>query len=188
MAKCACGRPEGKKGSGICGICAAKGVKPAAAPTLTSYQKKEKEKNERVKAQMEADLEARKPEMEEMAKRAAQIQKEADEKKKAVAAIAADWTGQVMAVVGQVRALRTANPGVAGINAGVNGAGTTAGGNGKHPTNRAGDPLQFALPKDAHGASKADVFAKMHGYEGSDSAELKIRIKDADGDILVHIR
>jgi hypothetical protein len=187
MGKCECGKPEGIKGSGVCAMCAKKGVKSTTAPKITSYQRKEQEKNARVKKQMEEELEKRKPEMEAMAARATLIQQKADEKKKAIATIVADWTAQVMAIVTQVRALRTANPGITGINAGLNAVGNTLGGNGKHATNRAGDPLRLQLPANDHDITKAEVFAKMNGFDGSDSADLKIRIIDPGGNILVHV-
>ena len=188
MGNCDCGKPEGIKGSGVCAMCARKGVKSTTAPKVTSYQKKEREKNARVKEQMEKEMEARKPEMEKMADRARRKQEKADDKARVLAAIAADWTAQVMAIVTQVKNLRAAYPGRTGINAGLNrGIGSTPGGNGEDKDDRSGDPLRLQLPANDHGITKGEVFALMNGFDGSDSADLKIRVHDAAGNILIHV-
>ncbi len=180
MPNCACGRPEGKKGSGVCAICASKGVTSTSAPKKTSLQKKQEEDNARIKLQMAQKLEERQQEMLEMAERAARIQQRADEKRKKIANIAAGWTGKVNTVVSQVKELRKANPDATGINAGTNDAGNTEGGS--------KNPLLLDLPANDYGITKADVCALMAGFDGSDSAELKIRVHDAAGNILVHIK
>jgi len=182
MGRCGCGNPEGKKGSGICGMCAKAQNVTATTTKVTSYQRVQQEKEARIKAQMAAAEEARQAEMLVMAKRAADIQRKADEKKKAIAAIAADWKAQIMAIVTQVKGFRAANPGINGINAGDNrDIGTTEGGN--------KNPLRLDLPLNDHNIEKSEVFALFgKAFDGSDSAELKIRILDAAGNILIHVR
>jgi uncharacterized Zn finger protein (UPF0148 family) len=143
-----------------------------------------KKKEEQIKIEKEKVIEAQKlkerqAEMAEMAK-AAEKKRLAEEAKKAkIQEIKAQWNAQVQAVVQQVQQLRHNNPGVPNINAGNNPVGNTPGGS--------NNPLQLNLAGDTKGAVKGDIFPLMKGFDGSDSAGIKIRIEDPHGNILVHV-
>ena len=146
-----------------------------------------KAKAKQEKAQRAADAAARNKAEQDTAKRArdAKAQAVAD-KKRAVDADKAEfantqirnWNQQINQVVDQVLAIRAANAGVAGINAGSNGnRGTTEGGT--------ENPLILAWPSGAPGKlTKGDALCKLAGYDQSDSADIKVRRKN----VLVHIR
>jgi hypothetical protein len=159
--------------------------KPAPAVTGSKFCNKHRlkqqadEKLKREKEKAAKELEDRKEEQLEMARLAKKKEEEAAAKKKKIAEIKAQWNQQVKAVVQQVRNLRAHNPGVDGINAGNNAVGNTLGG--------AGNRLELKLPSDAKGIAKGEIFPLMDGFDTSDSADLKIRVKDDDGNILVHI-
>jgi hypothetical protein len=176
MADCAWpgGCKEGTKG------------KPAPAVTGSKFcskhrlkqQADEKLKKEKEKAAKEQ--EERQKKQDEMALIAKKKQEEADARKKKIGEIKTQWNQQVKAVVQQVKNLRAHNPGVDGINAGNNAVGNTPGGKDSR--------LELKLPSDAKGILKGDIFPLMDGFDQSDSADLKIRVKDDNGNILVHIR
>jgi hypothetical protein len=114
-----------------------------------------------------------------MARVAKKKQEDEDARKKKITEIKGQWNHLVQNVVQQVKQLRTQNPGVQGINAGNNPAGNTAGGS--------NNPLELKLPSDAKGIVKGDIFPLMTGFDGSDSAGVKIRIPDTNGNILIHV-
>ena len=159
--------------------------KPAAAVTKSIFCDKhrrkhdEDEKIKRQKEQAAKELEERKEKQLEMAKLAKEKQEAEDHRKQKIQQIKASWNQQVQGVVQQVKTLRSQNPTVAGINAGNNAVGNTSGGS--------NNPLELKLPSDAKGIAKGDIFPLMTGFDGSDSAGVKIRIMDPKGNILVHV-
>jgi len=139
----------------------------------------EDEKIKRQKEQAAKELEERKEEQLEMARLAKAKQEAADQKKLKIQQIKSQWNQQVQGVVQQVKTLRTQNPGNGGINAGNNAVGNTPGGS--------NNPLELKLPSDAKGIAKGEIFPLMTGFDGSDSAGIKIRINDPKGNILIHV-
>jgi hypothetical protein len=143
-----------------------------------------KKKEDQIKVEKQKAVEAQKlkdrqAEMVKMAQEAEKKRLAAEARKQKIQQIKGQWNQQVHAVVQQVQQLRHNHPTVAGINAGNNAVGNTAGGS--------NNPLQLNLPGDAKGIVKGDIFPLLTGYDGSDSAGVKIRIQDAQGNILVHI-
>jgi hypothetical protein len=143
-----------------------------------------KKKEDQIKVEKEKVIEAeklkaRQAEMAEMAKAAEKKRLAEEAKKQKTQEIKGQWNAQVQAVVHQVQQLRHNNPGVPNINAGNNPVGNTPGGS--------NNPLQLNLPADPKGVVKGDVFPLMKGFDGSDSAGVKIRIEDNNGNILVHV-
>ena len=139
-------------------------------------KKQEDDKQARVKKQMEDKLKETEEARKQMAIKAKKLEETAEAKKKEVTRLAGVWNNQVNAVVTQVKNLRNANPGNNGINAGKNGTlGTIPGGT--------DNPISFALPStNTYKIAKADIFAKMKGFDSSDSGTYKFRV---DG-VLVH--
>lgn len=70
-------------------------------------------------------------------------------KQEEISRILAQWNEQVQKVVAQVLALRAANPGIGGINAGTNAVGNTQGGN--------NSPLTFTVQSNDYGLLKCRV-------------------------------
>jgi len=143
-------------------------------------KQQEDEKIQREKEQMAKATKEREEKQKEMGRLAEEKREAEEQKKQKIQQIKAQWNQQVQAVVQQVKHLRSQNPGVQGINAGNNAAGNTAGGS--------DNPLELKLPNDAKGIAKGDIFPLMTGFDGSDSSGIKIRIKDGNGNILVHVR
>ena len=44
------------------------------------------------------------------------------------------------------------------------------------------------LPSDAKNIAKGEIFPLLAGFDGSDSAGVKIRIQDPKGNILIHVK
>jgi len=160
--------------------------KPAPAVANSTFcdkhrrKQQEEEKLKREKEKMAKELEERKEKQLEMARLAKEKQEAEDLKKQKIQQIKAQWNQQVQAVVQQVKHLRSQHPGVQGINAGKNhDIGDTPGGS--------NNQLELKLPSDAKGIAKGDVFPLMTGFDGSDSAGIKIRINDTNGNILIHV-
>ncbi len=153
-----------------------KGTPPTLCENHQRLKKQDDEKQAREKKQMEDKLKATEEARKAAALKATKMQEAADEKKKLIAALAVKWNAQVKVVVNEVKALRKKHPDKPGINAGKNGTlGTIAGGT--------DNPISFALPSsNPHKVSKAEVYDKMAGFEGSDSGSFKFRI---DG-VFVH--
>jgi hypothetical protein len=91
--------------------------------------------------------------------------------------LATAWNGQVRAVVTAVQNLRKLHPDAKGINAGSN-----KDKNGKAITpdipGGTSNPITFVLPSNTLGITKADVYAAMTGFEGSDSGSFKFRVSE----------
>jgi hypothetical protein len=110
---------------------------------------------------------------------ALQLKNEQDKIAKAakVKELATAWNGQVKAVVTAVQNLRKAHPDAKGINAGSN-----KDKNGKAITpdipGGTGNPITFVLPSNTLNITKADVYAAMSGFEGSDSGSFKFRVSE----------
>src|SRR5271154_5024010 len=146
MGKCQkCGQPD-VNNSGRC-----------AKHPKTNLEKQNEQKQAQIKLQMAKKLEEEKEKREAMAAKATKIQEAAAAKAKKINEIVVQWNGQVKAVVTQVLNLRKAHPGVEGINAGNNAVGNTAGG-----TN---NPVAFVMPSNDFNIARAEVFAKMAGFD-----------------------
>jgi len=123
------------------------------------------------KKQMEQSLKDTEEKRKQMAIDAKKKEETAAAKKKKIDEIAVTWNAQVRGVVTQVLALRDKYPEKTGINAGNNGdLGTIPGG-----TN---NPIKFVVPSNTYGITSAEVFAKMNGFEGSDSGSFKFRVSE----------
>lgn len=161
-----------------------KGKLAQAAPKSTLCDKhrlkqQADEKLQREKEKVAKEQQERQKKQDEMGLLAKKKQEEEDARKKKIGEIKTQWNQQVKAVVQQVKNLRARNPGVDGINAGNNAVGNTPGGTNSR--------LELKLPSDAKGIVKGDIFKLMDGFDGSDSADIKIRTKDDKGNILVHV-
>jgi len=153
-----------------------KGKPPTLCADHQRLKAQEDLKQAQQKKQLEESLKKTEEARKEMALKAKEKEEAAAEKKKQIGEIAVLWNAQVRKVVNEVKKLRSENPENKGINAGENGElGTIPGGT--------GNPISFSLPStNPHKISKADVYAKMSGFEGSDSGSFKFRI---DG-VFVH--
>ena len=122
------------------------------------------------KAKMAKDLADKQDEIKAAAAKVLKDRDIAAAKEKKVKEIAVTWNAQVQAVVSQVLKLRRDNPTVHGINAGNNAVGNTLGG-----TN---NPVKFVVPANDFKITNAEVYAKMNGFEGSDSGSFKFRVSE----------
>jgi hypothetical protein len=133
-----------------------------------------KDQEEKAKKEKEAE---RQKEMVKMAE-AAKKQQEAEKLRQTkIQEIITAANQQVQVVVTQVKQLRSHNPTVSGINAGENAVGNTIGGS--------ENPIKLNLPSNI---KPDEVYPNLSHIDDSRSAVCKVRIKDSNGDILVHLR
>jgi hypothetical protein len=162
------------KGSGNCN-------KPVVKDGLCADHLRQKQQAAVKAAAQKAaqDKAAKEGEAKRAAGAALQLKNEQLKKDKAakIAQLAIAWNQQVRAVVTQVQNLRKLHPDVKGINAGSN---KDKNGKAISPDIPGGtnNPITFALPSNTLGITKADVYAAMTGFEGSDSGSFKFRVSE----------
>lgn len=127
-----------------------------------------------IAASMLAAQAARAAEQQAMAERAVRARDASAARSAALQQVVSNTMNQARQIATAVLLMRSANPGVTGINAGVNGSiGITAGGR----TN----PVQINMGSNAHGLTLGEVLSALE-TDNSDSGFAKIRI----GDVLIH--
>jgi len=163
-------------GPGGCPEFAVKGNVRCSKHLIRNQGDAKKESVEVRKLQMaKAEADRRADEQRER-NRVAKVKADADQRRRelqaeVISAHRQTWNAQIDAVVGQVMALRVANP---GANAGNNWNGTTLGGN----TNA----IVLTTTGAMHGVTRADILHGMAGFDSSDSGMFKFRRSN----VLVH--